>query len=338
MPSYDEIRQVGLAALHRAGVPRDHANQQLDMLLEAELRGYSSHGLMRLPRILERIANGVVDPQAKGSGRWRGAASYEVDGQNGLGPVVAMNALDIVSARAWETGIAIATIRDCDHLGMLSWYAEKVASQGQALLALTISEALVHPWGGRQAMLGTNPVTIGVPASPSPFVFDMASSIVAMGKIHDHAARGAPLSPGWALDAAGDPTTDAEAAKSGAIAPFGGAKGYGLGLAFEVLVGSLTGCALGTDVKGTLDSTEPCNKGDVFIVMESALSLTDQVSDYLGAVRSSIPMDPDEPVRVPGDRALVERQRRLDDGIPLPASVWDELRRLASGDPVMARG
>lgn len=339
MPSYDEIRQTGLAVLLRAGVPRDHAEQQLSMLLEAELRGYPSHGLMRLPRIVERIANGVVDPTTRGAGRWRGAACYEVDGKQGLGPVVAMHALDIVSARAWETGIAIATIRDCDHLGMLSWYAEKIAAQGQALLALTISEALVHPWGGRQAMLGTNPIAVGVPAEPAPFVFDMATSLVAMGKIHDHAVRGEPIPAGWALDGAGNPTTDAAAAKEGAIAPFGGAKGYGLGLAFEVLVGSLTACALGTDVKGTLDSTQPCNKGDVFIVMESAASLTDQVSGYLDAVRRSPPTEPAEPVRVPGDRAAAERRERLENGIPLAPAVWDALRRLAEeSEPAMARG
>ncbi|MFG1421792.1 Ldh family oxidoreductase [Roseixanthobacter liquoris] len=333
MPSLSEIEHIGLTALGRAGVPADHAEQQLSLLVEAELRGYPSHGLLRLSRILERIANGVVDPRAKGQGRWRGAALLEVDGMQGLGPVVALNGLDAISARAKETGIAMAAIRRCDHLGMLAWYAEKIARKGQVLLALTISEALVHPWGGRKAMLGTNPIAIGVPATPHPFVFDMATSIVAMGKIHDHAARGAPIPLGWALDAQGDPTTDATAAKSGAIAPFGGAKGYGLGLAFEVLVASLAACALGPDVRGTLDSTHPCNKGDVFIIMEPAAHMAGLVSQFLDDLRTSVPADADHPVRIPGDRAGETRKARMGRDIPVAPSVWAHMRALAGEGP-----
>lgn len=335
MPSHSEIARLGMAALERAGVPRDHARQQLDLLLEAELRGYASHGLQRLPRIVERIGNGVVDPVTKGRGRWRGTAFLDVDGAHGLGPVVAMHALGQAAERARETGIAIAAIRDCDHLGMLAWYAETIAAKGQILLALTISEALVHPWGGRQAMLGTNPVAIGVPALPHPFVFDMATSIVAMGKIHDHAVRGEPIPADWALDAKGRPTTDAVAAKSGAIAPFGGAKGYGLGLAFEVLVGALTSCALGPAVRGTLDSTFPCNKGDVFVVIEPAAGVATSISAFLDSLRQSSPTDPAHPVRIPGDRANAQRHRAIGQTIELPDSVWARIRELAgdSGDP-----
>lgn len=337
MPSLSEIERIGRAALGRAGVPADHAEQQLSLLVEAELRGYPSHGLLRLSRILERIANGVVDPRATGEGRWRGMALLEVDGMQGLGPVVALNALDTISVRAKETGVAMAAIRRCDHLGMLAWYAEKIARKGQVLLALTISEALVHPWGGRKAMLGTNPIAIGVPAHPNPFVFDMATSIVAMGKIHDHAARGAPIPLGWALDAQGDPTTDATAAKAGAIAPFGGAKGYGLGLAFEVLVASLAACALGPDVRGTLDSTHPCNKGDVFIVMEPAAHMAGLVSQFLDDLRTSPPSDADHPVRIPGDRAGETRNARRGQDIPVAPAVWAHMLGLAGESPDLAR-
>jgi L-2-hydroxycarboxylate dehydrogenase (NAD+) len=329
MPSYAEIERLGCAALLRAGVPRDHAEQQLNLLLEAQLRGYASHGLLRLPRIIERIGNAVVDPSTKGRCHWRGLSFLEVDGAQGLGPIVVLHALDQVAERARETGIAVAAISNCDHLGMLAWYADKIASQGQILLALTISEALVHPWGGRQALLGTNPIAIGVPASPRPFVFDMATSIAPMGKIHDYAERGQPLPPGWALDEEGHPTIDAAAAKSGALAPFGGAKGYGLGLAFEVLVGALTACALGPAVRGTLDSTEPCNKGDVFIIIEPAAGVSASVSDFLNVLRMSSPTDPGQPVRVPGDRAHAERQRRIGQEIELPAPLWARIIDLA---------
>jgi LDH2 family malate/lactate/ureidoglycolate dehydrogenase len=158
----------------------------------------------------------------------------------------------------------------------------------------------------------------------------MATSLVSMGQIHDHAHRGAPLPKDWALDAAGDPTTDAEAAKHGAIAPFGGPKGYALGLALEVLVTGLTGAAIGTDVRGTLDADQPCNKGDVFIVIEpSASAAAANLGAYLDAIRACPPARPDAPVVVPGDRARASREQRLARGISLPRPVWSAIAALA---------
>jgi L-2-hydroxycarboxylate dehydrogenase (NAD+) len=329
MPSIQEIRSASLAALAKAGVPKQHAETQISLLLEAELRGIASHGLLRLPRVIERIANGVTSATAEGHGEWRGQGLLQVDGQQGLGPVVALHALNQACERAKATGIAAAAVRNCDHLGMLAWYAEQVARRGQVLIALTVSEALVHPWGGRKAMLGTNPIAIGIPAKPEPFVFDMATSLVSMGKIHDHANRGAPIPEGWALDANGNPTTDAVAAKTGAIAPFGGAKGYALGLAFELLVTSLTGAAIGPDVKGTLDSDIPCNKGDVFIVLEPANGMASVVSRFMDEIRASDPIDPAQPVRVPGDRARRSRADRSDQNIQVTPEIWTRIRELA---------
>src|SRR5699024_7432337 len=147
-------------------------------LVEAELRGLPSHGLLRLPRVVERIRNGVADPHSTGAHDWATPAHLIVDGQCGIGQVVATHALDAVSDRARETGLAMATISNSNHIGMLSLYAERIAMAGQVLIGLTTSEALVHPWGGRDAMLGTNPITIGVPAEPEPFVFDMATGLV----------------------------------------------------------------------------------------------------------------------------------------------------------------
>lgn len=325
-----EVAALGQRILHAHGVAAAHASIQVDLLLEAQMRGYASHGLLRLPRIVERIEAGVAAPNATGQHAWHGAAQLLVDGQRGLGPVVAMNALSAVQDRARESGIAIAVIRNSNHIGMLAWYGEQVAASGLALIAATTSEALVHPWGGRRAMLGTNPLCIAVPTGSEPLVLDMATSLVSMGKIHDHANWGTPLPEGWALDAAGDPTTDATAAKAGAIAPFGGAKGYALGLALEVLVTSLAGSAIGTDVVGTLDSTEVCNKGDIFIVIAPRQSdgVADLVSTYLDEVRSGDPVESGSPVTVPGDRARRARARSAAEGVELENGLWRDLLAL----------
>lgn len=327
--SVEQVRTTATDVLTSAGVSEANAAILVRSLVEAELRGYPSHGLLRLPRVIERLRNGVLDGRTTGVGTWSGPASLQVDGMRGIGPVVAQHALSEISARARQSGVAMATISNNNHIGMLSLYAEDIARGGQVLIGLTTSEALVHPWGGRKAMLGTNPVTIGVPAEPQPFVFDMATGLVSMGKIHDYAHRGEPLPEGWALDAEGDATTDAVAAKQGAIAPFGGPKGYALGLAFEVLVASLTASATGRDVAGTLDSTQVCNKGDVFIVAQPTAPIG-VVSDYLAEIRGTAPATPGEPVLVPGDRARRVREQNLERGIDVTEEVWDLITSLGS--------
>lgn len=326
--SVEECTALGLRVLSAAGVPREHARTQIDLLLDAELRGVPSHGLLRFERIVARIANGVADATTTGVHAWRGDAFLSVDGRNGLGPVVAKHAVEAISARAKTTGIAVAAIANNNHIGMLAWYAETIAQAGQVAIVLTTSEALVHPFGGRTALIGTNPIAIGVPTDDGPFVIDLATSLVSMGEIHDHAHRGAALQPGWALDGEGNPTVDAEAAKRGAIAPFGGAKGYALGLAFELLVTALTGAALGREVTGTLNAERICNKGDVFIVIDPLSGQGAALAAYLEVVRKTAPGEGFERVLIPGERGRALRAERVQSGLNLADPVWAALQRL----------
>ncbi|WP_317183996.1 Ldh family oxidoreductase [Devosia sp. BK] len=331
-----EARQTAERALVRAGVPVENASVQVDLWLDADLRGVPSHGLLRLERLVERLAAGLVDPKTSGKQEWRGSSYLVVDGDNGLGPVVANAALAKVTARAREAGIALAAIRNSQHLGMLAWYAERIARDGQAAIVLSTSEALVHPWGGRHAMVGTNPISIAVPTGEAdPFVMDAATSRVSMGEIHDYANRGESLPPDWALDARGDPTTDPNAAKAGAIAPFGDAKGYAMGLAFELLVSALSGAALGTDVHGTLDAVHPCNKGDVFIVIDGPN--TAGLSAYLELIRTAEPASGFERVLVPGERGRAKRAKQIKSGVPIADTVWRRIQHLAHGAQSLER-
>lgn len=321
-------RRAAHTALLRVGVGVEAAELQVDLLLEADLTGRPSHGLMRLPRIVERIRSGVAHPTATGLHHWVGSF-LNVDGQDGLGPVVACTALDSLIDASRRGGISIAAIRNNNHLGMLAWYARRVATRGLVLIAASTSEALVHPWGGRRAMLGTNPLAIGIPTASEPFVFDMATSIVSMGQIHDHALRGVDIPAHWALDAHGNQTTDPKAARAGSIAPFGEAKGYALGLALEVLVTALAGSAIGTDVVGTLDSTHRCNKGDLFIVIDpqGGGHVGEQLQAYLDAVRASGAQG--KPVAVPGDRSARARAESLASGVSLADDVWSGIQAMA---------
>lgn len=330
--SVEDVLEAAVAALLAAGVPERAARLQGELLVDAECRGLPSHGLLRLPRLVRRLHNGVANGLVTGVHNWRSEAVLEVDGQGGLGPVIACSALDALSTRVRRTGVALAAVSASNHLGALAWYVRTVAERGQIAIALTTSEAIMHPYGGRTAMIGSNPIAIGVPAKPRPLVFDMATTVVSMGKVHDYANRGLRLETGWARDAHGGSTTDAVAAKQGSIAPFGGAKGYGLGIAIEALVASLTDSETGARVAGTLDSSRPVNKGDVFIVAEIAShSAHSRVSSYLDEVRASPRADVGLPVAIPGDRSAQRLQHSTSSGVDVDDQVWREV--LALGTP-----
>lgn len=216
---------------------------------------------------------------------------------------------------------------------MIGYYCEKRALEGFICLAMTESEALVHPHGGTKALVGTNPIAIGVPSEPAPFVFDMATSTSAIGKIYASRHRGESIPPGWAIDADGKPTTNPDAALKGSLTPAAGPKGYGLGISIGILAGLLPGAEIGRQVWGTLDTEFRCTKGDFFLLMNPAAfaggpTLAARVASYLDELRHTPPQVGFESVLVPGDRARELREKRLRSGIPLPREVWAAAERL----------
>jgi L-2-hydroxycarboxylate dehydrogenase (NAD+) len=321
----DRLSQVIRETLIASGAVPAEAAIQADLLVEGDLRGQHSHGVRRLPVLLARLRNGLVTSGLEPERRWLTESVLRVDGQRGFGPVVGFAAVDAVIERAKTTGVALAAVNNSNHIGMLAPYIERMADAGHIGIALTTSEALVHPWGGATAMVGTNPIGIAVPTVNEPLVLDMSTASVSMGKVLDYAAKAQPIPLGWAVDEFGEPTTDAEAATRGAVSPFGGPKGYALGIALEVLVATLSESALGTDVRGTLDIEEVCSKGDVFVSISlERLGLTGilpRLTAYFDDVRAS-PRSGVEPLTIPGDRARELRAIRLEDGIPLHRDVW----------------
>jgi len=326
-----ELRDLAALALTRRGAASSHARIQADHLVAAELRGHPSHGLRRLEVLIARIQNGLIDPASRPVLEWTATAALSVDGARGFGPVVAYEAISALRERLPETGIATAALRRTHHLGILAPYVEELAAAGLVGVMLSSTEGLVHPWGGVGALLGTNPVAIGVPATGGDLAVDMSTGAVSAGKILDYRAKGMTLPDGWAVDAAGHPTTDAAAAAEGAISPFGGPKGYALGLAFGAIVGSLTGTALGPDVHGTLDTSAEVSKGDVIIAIDPVVfagsDTRASLGDYFALIRRS--GADGSTVTVPGDRARATRDQSLQNGVPLSTDVWSRLVELA---------
>lgn len=327
----EDALHLASTLLEQRDAPPANAALQAQVLVDAELKGHPSHGLQRLPRILTRIERGLINPQTEGHTIWRSQSFMEVDGLQGLGPIVACSALNQLSQRAKKTGVAVGGIRNSNHLGMLAFYVEWLAKRDQIGIALSSSEALVHPYGGTRAVLGTNPLAIAVPTASSPMVMDLATGVVSMGKIHLHAANGMAIPLGWARDETGQPTTDAGCAMNGAIAPFGDAKGYALGMGLELLVAALAGSALAPDVRGTLDADMVCNKGDVFIAIDIGMQpdLMVRLAAYLDLVRASPPSKAKTPVAVPGDGAATRRSEALIHGFEIAPLLWQELNALS---------
>jgi LDH2 family malate/lactate/ureidoglycolate dehydrogenase len=304
------------------------------VLVEADLRGQSSHGILRLPIIVQRVRAGLIQPRATPNLAWPSAALGHMDAAHGFGHVMALVAMREAVRRATHSGIAAITVRNNNHIGMLAYYVEYAARAGSVGIVLTTSGALVTPHGGAEALIGTNPIAVGFPADPEPFVLDMATSATAMGKVIDRQQRGEALPGGWAVAADGQPTTSAAAALRGALLPFGGAKGYGLGLAVELLAGALVGAALGQDVHGTLDAEHPSSKGDLFIAINpgslpGACDLPARTGAYLDRIRSSRPAPGTASVHIPGDQARQRRERRVQTGIPLSHTAWQAAQELA---------
>jgi LDH2 family malate/lactate/ureidoglycolate dehydrogenase len=327
----DQLKRLVEDILTAHGVSVPDAHLQATIWVEADLRGQPSHGVQRLFTLLGRIANGVVNVRSRPTYTWAAPGVLLVDGDDGLGPAIATAAVEELARRAHTQGITLALVRRAHHLGMLAPYVEQLTELGCVGIASCTSEALVHAWGAFEPMVGTNPLAIAIPIDGHPpLSMDMSTGATSRGRILHHARTGEPLLPGWAVDSRGLPTADPQAALDGAISPFGGPKGYALGVALEVLIAGLTSTALGTDVTGTLDETMRVTKGDLFICIDprgAGLSgLGPTVTSYLDALRASPPAEGSTSVLIPGDRARAARSRHLAEGIPMHADLWHRIQ------------
>ena len=331
--SPEDERTLIVDVLSRLGASPPECSIQANVLTEGDLRGHHSHGLQRLPVLATRIKKRLIRVNVDPSYTWTADSVLSVDGKDGLGTFVAELALDVAKSAVGQRGIVAVAIRNSSHLGMIGYYCEKKAREGYICIAMTESEALVHPHAGTKALVGTNPIAIGIPGAPEPFVFDMATSVSAIGKILAAKHRGESIPHGWAVDAHGNSTTDPDEALKGALTPAAGAKGYGLGIAIGILAGLLPGAEIGRLVLGTLDTEHRCTKGDFFLLLNPGAfaggpALASHVASYLDELRHSRPREASQRVIVPGDRSRQLREERMRTGIPLPREVWRAAERL----------
>lgn len=313
------------AALFRSsGVPDADAATAARCLVRADLRGVDTHGIVRLPAYLDRIARGLVDPAPELAFEAVSPAAARLDGRNGLGFVIASRAVEHAIGLARETGLGLVGVRNSTHYGMAATYLLQAIEAGFAAMVYTNASPALPPWGGRAEMFGTSPFAVGVPAPGSvPFVLDMSPTVVARGKIRKAAREGRPIPEGWALDPEGRPTTDPDAVLAGgALLPIGGAKGAGLSMMLDILCGVLTGARFGGEVGDQYKRFDrPQGVGHFILVLRPDLFLPAEevaarMADLVARVKANPKAEGIDEIYMPGEIEARRETERLAAGIP----------------------
>ena len=322
------------ALLLKLDTSEEEADATAEVLAEGDLRGLGSHGILRLPYILRALKRGTIIARAKVKVVKETPATALVDGGHGLGHHVATMAMKLAIDKAKKQGIGAVGVFNSNHFGIAGYYAELAMQEGLIGLVTTTTDALVHPWGGVENLLGTNALAIGLPTEP-PVLLDMAMSVAARGKLVNAMKKGELIPEGWAIDKEGRPTTDPAKALEGALSPFGGAKGYGLAFVLELLAGPLVGAAAGGNVVGTLEPVEGFStKGDFMIAIDPRAFVTmrefhAQSKNFIDQVKSSRKAPGVEEIMIPGEPERKIREKRLREGIPISDEVWGELEQIS---------
>jgi len=332
-----ELLELGSKAFQGLGVPAEDAQQVARILVTADLFGLSTHGLSRIESYGERLTVGGIKPRAKISVRKVAPALCTVDGDNGIGPLVGMRALEAAMEAARECGVGVALARGSNHFGPISPYSLIAAEAGFASIIGSNATTTIAPWGGSDARLGNSPIGFGVPhPGGDPFLLDMAMSVVARAKIRNALKRGESIPDTWGTDSKGRPTTDPAAALGGFLLPIGGHKGYGLALMVDLFAGLLSDAAYLTHVKSWSDAPDqPQNLGHFLILIDTRrLGSTDwlaaRMRDFAMILHDSPPADPMQKVIVPGEIELGKLRRQRQDGIVLDAVTYGLLQQHAA--------
>jgi uncharacterized oxidoreductase len=322
-----------------AGVPNDEAVIVARSLVDANLCGHDSHGILRVPQYVNFLRDQKLFCPAKLEILKETPALLTADGHWGMGQVQAYRVLERLLPKAKTLGIAGGTLRQCGHIGRLGEYAEWAAANGLALFTTVNSHGSgqrVAPPGGLQGRISTNPLCIGAPTPTAPLVLDFSTSVVAEGKVRVAFQKGSPIPEGWILNAQGVPTTnpgDLYEDPPGTILPFGGPqayKGFGLGFMLDVLAGGLSGgeCTRGDRPMGGRGNTVVFVLWDIdmFGGREHFLEAVGGLMEY---VRNTPRAPGVEEIILPGDPERRSREQREKTGVPVSEGTWALLAKLA---------
>jgi (2R)-3-sulfolactate dehydrogenase (NADP+) len=330
--SLAEAEALATAALVAAGTSPENAECVARALVAAEADGQAGHGLSRVPSYAAQARSGKVDGHAVPDFSRPAPALLRVDAGLGFAYPAFDLVIDALPAVVAETGIALAAIRRSHHFGQAGAHCEKLAEKGLVAFVFGNAPKSIAPWGGRSPLFGTNPIAFAAPLADGapPLVIDLAVSRVARGKIMAADKAGRPIPEGWALDADGNPTTDAKAALAGTMIPIGEAKGAALALMVEVMAAALVGASLAFEASSlfTGEGAAP-DLGQTVIAIDPGMTSAGAYAERMASLVAAI--EAEEGVRLPGSRRLEARARAARDGVAIPAPIHAEIVALAGG-------
>lgn len=333
---YQKLKDFGTKVMISAGLEEEEATLFMENLLYADSRGVGSHGISRLINYAKRVKCGIITPGANVEVLQESAATLVLDGHNGIGAKIARQAMDLSIAKAKEAGCCVTTVRGGNHYGVGAFYSKYAAEQGMIAWVLSVSSIAVAPTGGAEAMLGTNPFSLAVPAQRNdPFDLDMATSVVARGKVVLAKKNGKEIPDGWGLDKQGVPTTDPDAILDGGfMMPFGDYKGYGIGLFIDLMCGCLAG---GKNSRTTPsfwnDYDNPQDLGYFMMVIDPEKFLPlplfrERVDDMLEEFKNCPTAPGVDRVLVPGQLEAERERESIALGVEISDAVVAELRQV----------
>jgi ureidoglycolate dehydrogenase (NAD+) len=322
------IRDSVLLALVRdiflhCGMRHADADYLASTLVEADLRGVHSHGVLRVPEYVKKLSAGGVNPLGAPTVVRDSGACLVVDGGNSMGQIGARFGMQCAIDRAASTGIAAVAIRGSNHCGALANYVLQAVAQDMIGIVTTNALPTMAPWGGAERVLGINPLGVGVPAGDElPVVYDAAFSASAHGKIRIFHQRGEVLPPGWALDAQGRPTVDPAAAIDGLLLPIGEFKGANLAFVMGILSSMLSGAAYGTELGDMYAG--PTAGQDGHFVAAIRVAAFEEPSRFKARVDSAVrqlhatQLAPGfDRIYAPGEKEFLTERENRERGVPL---------------------
>jgi len=334
--SHGALADFARRVLEAVKVPGEAATLVADSLVSANLRGVDSHGVQLLIWYCQQIQDGNIDIGTSGQVASETGSCMVYDGMNGLGQEISDACCGHAIRLAQAHGLGMVTARNSSHFGASAWWAQKLAAAGMIGIVTCNATPLVAAWQGKDKILGTNPICMAVPG-PNTFLLDMATTTVALNRIHKAILSGETEIPsGWAMDAEGNPTNDPKVALAGLPMPLGGYKGSGLALMVEVLCAVLSGGAMMTSVGGLRVKNRPMRVSHFFMAIDPARFLPmdefqARMMEMRETVKGSRPAAGFDEVLIAGDPEWRTEEERRREGIPVSRGIWGELTKLAEG-------
>ena len=340
----ERIRQYVIDLFGYYHVSRADAGMIADNLIDAEIRGVTTHGLTRIPLYTEKLISGLCDARAVPEIVRDYGATALIDAHDGLGQVAATKAMELAIEKAEQFGVGYVGLRNGSHYGTAGYYAMMAEKRGMIGFSMTNSGAFVAPFGGVEKRLGTNPIAVSMPGTPHPFHLDMATSVVPAGKMEVYAKAGKTLPGDWLMNSDGSPSYDPNdflrirATKSlGGIFPVGGEgetnsghKGYGLSLLVELFCGILSGGRTSNEVRVVPNVDKVCH---FFMAVDYSIfgdkeQMEKRFSQYLEDIRNSALADGQTRIYTHGDKAYAHMARVAEEGVKVNDKTYDEIVKI----------